>query len=381
MMSEITETPARIGVPRRRMPPGTSPGTIVADPAAPAPHISLIGYGTELFEERSNISAKDAIDWIDTAPVLWIDIAGLGDDGIFQLIGEKFGLHSLALEDVVNVHQRPKLDEYEEHLFIVSRMPSKMSPLRTEQVSIFLGKNFVITFQERLGDCFEPVRNRIRGGAGRIRSRGADYLTYALLDAVTDGYFPVLEELGERIDELEDFIMTEPQPNDVRRIHSLKRDLLLTRRAVWPHRDMLSRLVRDESPLIDAETKIYLRDCFDHTFQLIDHLETYRDTVSDLADMFLSALSIRMGEVMKVLTVIATVFMPLTLISSIYGMNFDTKASKWNMPELGWALGYPTVITLMIGITVGMLIYFDRRGWIGPGGRRKARRRRRTKST
>lgn len=364
------------------MPPGVPPGTLVADPDAPSPHISLIAYGRDNFEEKSGIAVKDIGDRKDTFPVLWIDVAGLGDIATLESIGEQFGLHRLALEDVVNAHQRPKLDEYEDHLFIVSRMPSEAAPLRTEQVSLFLGRNFVITFQERVGDCFEPVRKRIRDGAGRIRERGADYLAYALLDAMTDGYFPVLEEIGERIDELEDLIMAGPEPNDVRRIHALKHDLILTRRAVWPHRDMLNRLVRDETSLIDADTRIYLRDCFDHSFQLIDHIETYRETVSDLADIFLSAQSIRMSEVMKVLTVIATVFMPLTLISSIYGMNFDTKASAWNMPELGWALGYPIVLVFMVIISIAMLVYFKHRGWIGRSRRRSlGRRKSRTRNS
>jgi len=360
---------------RRRTPPGAPPGTMVVDPAAPPPQISIIAYGPELLEEKHNVELHDIDERWESFPVLWINVVGLGDVAVLRTFGEKFGFHHLAMEDVVNVHQRPKIDEYDDHLYLVCRMPHTSQRLETEQVSLFLGRNFVITFQEQAGDCFEPVRNRLRAKRGRIRVEAADYLAYALLDAVTDGYFPILEELGERIDELEEIIMSEPVPDDVKRIHVLKRDLLITRRAVWPQRDMLSQLVRDESPLIGARTKIYLRDCFDHTFQLIDLIETYRETVSDLTDIFLSAQSTRMNEVMKVLTVIATIFMPLTLISGIYGMNFDRDASPWNMPELAWAFGYPAIMVLMLGITVGMLIYFRRRGWIGNKHRRRKRHR------
>lgn len=362
---------------RRRTRPGAPPGTMVVDPAAPPPEISIIAYGPDLLEETHNAELRDIDARREAFPVLWIDVVGLGDVAILRALGDKFGFHDLALEDVVNVHQRPKIDEYDDHLYIVCRMPRASGRPDTEQISLFLGSNFVITFQEQPGDCLEPVRNRLRAKRGKIRAAGADYLAYALLDAVTDGYFPILEELGERIEALEGMILTEPGPDDVKRIHALKRDLLITRRAVWPQRDMLSELIRDESPLIGAPTKIYLRDCFDHTFQLIDLIETHRETVSDLTDIFLSAQSTRMNEVMKVLTVIATIFMPLTLISGIYGMNFDRNASPWNMPELAWAYGYPATMALMLGIAIGMLIYFQRRGWIGGKPRRRQRHRNR----
>jgi magnesium transporter len=375
----MTETPKRkrsiSGHPRRRTPPGAPPGTMIASPAAPKPRISVISYGADTLEENREIAPGDIGALRGKMPVLWIDVDGLGDVSVLQEIGKEFGLHNLALEDVVNLHQRPKVEDYNDHLFIVCRMPCTDPLLQTEQVCLFLGRDFVITFQERPGDCFESVRNRIRTSRGRIRKSGADYLAYSLLDAVTDSYFPVLENIGEHIDGLEEMIMTDPVPDDVKRIHVLKRDLLNVRRAVWPQREMLNTLIRDESPLIDDYTKIYLRDCLDHTFQLIDLIETYREIVSDLTDIFLSAQSTRMNEVMKVLTVIATIFMPLTLISSIYGMNFDRQASPWNMPELGWAFGYPVIMAGMLAIAIGMLLYFRKRGWVGSRKRRRSGKR------
>lgn len=334
-----------------------------------------MAYRKETLEEKRDISLEDIDALKDRFPVLWIDVDGLGDIATLRAIGDKFGLHALALEDVVNVHQRPKVEEYEDHLFIVCRMPHTHRHLGTEQVSLFLSRDIVITFQERPGDCFEPVRNRLRAQRGRIRSEGPNYLAYALLDAVTDAYFPVLETIGEQLDIVEEEIMSRPHPDDVKRIHRLKRDLLTVRRAIWPQREMLNTIIRDDSPLIRENTKIYMRDCFDHTFQLMDLIETYREIVSDLTDVFLSAQSTRMNEVMKVLTVIATIFMPLTLISSIYGMNFDTRASPWNMPELGWAYGYPVAMAGMAVIAAGMIVYFRKRGWIGSQRRGRPRNR------
>ena len=273
----------------RRTPPGSPPGMLVADPASPRPHLSIMAYGKDALEERRDISLEDLDELKNRFPVLWLDVNGLGDVETLRAIGKRFGLHALALEDVVNVHQRPKIEEYDDHLFIVCRMPHTHRHLDTEQVSLFLGRNVVITFQERPGDCFEPVRNRLRAQRGRIRSEGPDYLTYALLDAVTDAYFPVLETIGEQLDIVEEEIMSQPHPDDVKRIHRLKRDLLTVRRAIWPQREMLNTIIRDDSPLIRESTKVYMRDCFDHTFQLMDLIETYREIVSDLTDVFLSA--------------------------------------------------------------------------------------------
>lgn len=371
-MTEETKPVPIPGHRRRRAPPGTPPGTLIADPSTPAPVVSAMAFGSETVDEWDAISLEAIQSLRGSRPVLWLNVTGLGDTAVIRKIGDIFGLHNLALEDVLNVHQRPKVDEYDDHLFIVSRMPHNERVLETEQVSFFLGKDFVITIQERPGDCFEPVRTRIRTGRGRIRTGGADYLCYALLDALTDGFFPVLESLGEAIGAVEEEIMADPHPDDVIRIHALKRDLLTIRRAVWPQREMLNTMIRDESPLILEQTKFYLRDCFDHTFQLIDLIETYREIVSDLTDIFLSSQSTRMNEVMKVLTVIATIFMPLTLISSLYGMNFDPDSSPWSMPELRWEYGYPVTLAVMALIAAGMILYFRKQRWIGRPRRRRS---------
>jgi magnesium transporter len=371
-MASETKSRAVPGHLPRRTPPGAPPGTLVADPAAAQPAVTVMAYGPDTLDEGQEISLEQIETFRSGYPVLWLNITGLGDADFIQRVGDAFGLHNLALEDVLNVHQRPKVEEYDDHLFIVCRMPQRERMLATEQVSIFLGKDFVITLQERLGDCFEPVRNRLRTGRGRIRAAGADYLTYALLDAVTDAFFPVLEALGDTVGAMEEEIMADPHPEDVRRIHRVKRDLQTVRRAVWPQREMLNTLIRDDSPLVLEQTKFYLRDCFDHSFQLIDLIETYREIANGLTDIFLSSQSARMNEIMKVLTLIATIFMPLTLISSIYGMNFDRSTSPWNMPELGWAYGYPASLAAMALVVLGMVLYFRKRRWIGRPRRRRS---------
>jgi magnesium transporter len=322
--------------------------------------------------------------------VRWLDVAGVANGGVIRAVGARFELHPLALGDVVNVSQRPKTEEYEGRLFIVTRMPAVVPPqgaddqprrqrrgrslapaptrLATEQVSLCVGPNFLITFQEAPGDVFEPVRERLRGGGQRLRNSGPDYLAYALLDAVVDSYFPVLEAFGERLEDLEEEVVERPQQAHIAEIHDLKRDLLTVRRAVWPQRDMLAALIRDETPLVTDETRIFLRDAYDHTVQLIDVIETYREIASGLVDIQLSSASNRMNEVMKVLTIIATIFIPLTFIAGVYGMNFDPEASPWSMPELDWAYGYPATLGVMAVIAAGLLWYFRRRGWLGGGG-------------
>jgi magnesium transporter len=273
------------------------------------------------------------------------------------------------MEDVLNLHQRPKAEEYKDHVFIVTQMYRTYADLGTEQVSIFLGEDFVLSFQEQAGDCLDPLRNRIRAGKGRIRGAGADYLCYAILDAVVDGYFPVLERYGETLEELEEQVITQARGDHISRLHEMKRDLLNTRRAIWPHREMINALIRDENPLFSDSTRMYLRDVYDHTIQLMDIVETYREIASGLVDVYISSVSAKLNEIMKVLTIIATIFIPLSFVASLYGMNFDRSASPWNMPELGWRFGYPLSLLLMGGIAVGLLFYFRRRGWLGGRGR------------
>ncbi|MBI3300790.1 MAG: magnesium/cobalt transporter CorA, partial [Deltaproteobacteria bacterium] len=281
-------------------------------------------------------------DFLDRWPVTWVDVEGLGDVETIRTLGEIFGLHRLALEDVINVHQRAKVEQYGEHHFIVTRMVRLGEHLETEQLSLFLGKNFVLTFQEgHPGDCLDLIRERIRQKRGRIRDAGLDYLAYALLDAVVDCYFPILEEYGERLETLEDEILTRPHNGAVARIHEIKRNLLTLRRAIWPQRETFNTLLREEMPLVTDETRLYLRDCYDHTTQIIDLIETYRELGSDLIDVYLSSVSNRTNEIMRVLTVIATIFIPLTFLVGVYGMNFNPASSPWNMPELNWYWGYP----------------------------------------
>jgi magnesium transporter len=346
---------------------GAPPGTLVADPAAHAPQVYVMAYGPDKFVEQEIKSdhAHVIAPLLSEFPVVWVNVDGLGDTGVIQSIGKLFGLHPLALEDVVHVHQRAKLEEYGDHLFIVSRMPGSDGRLDTEQLSLFLGKRYVLTFQDRPGDCLDTVRERIRRSRGLLRSLGPDYLTYVLLDATIDAYFPVLEKLSERIDDLEDYILSLSDDNTVAMIHEVKSDLLMLRRAVWPHREMFNAMIRETTDLVDEETRVHLRDCYDHTAQLIDLIEVYREVTADLRDMYLSMVNQRTNEVMKVLTIIATVFMPLTFIVGIYGMNFDPDSSPWNMPELRAYYGYPVTLASCVVVTIGMLIYFRKKKWIG----------------
>lgn len=349
----------------RRTSPGASPGTLVADPQAAQPDIHVIQYEVDAITLDSNVEIDALTTRLEDRGVTWVDVYGLGNIDLIKTIGERFDIHELALEDIINVHQRPKLEEYDDHLFIVARMYVEGRDMDSEQLSIFVGKNYVLTFQERSGDCLEPVRNRIRQSRGRIRKSGADYLSYAILDAVIDAYFPVLENYGETVEALEGQVTSFSEENVMGKIHQIKRDLLALRRAIWPMREAINALIRDETPLIKKQTRVYLRDCYDHTVQLMDMVETYREIAASLVDIQLSALSMRMNEVMKVLTIIATIFIPLGFIAGVYGMNFDRSTSPWNMPELGWYLGYPFAIGVMSLVAFGLALFFWRKGWFG----------------
>jgi magnesium transporter len=350
---------------RRRTQPGAWPGTVIGTPDALPPRIQVVGYGPDEIFEQEVETAGEAAELVGRLPVTWVNLDGLGDAETIQTLGRVFHLHPLALEDVVHVHQRAKVESYDDVLFIVARMASVGERLETEQISIFLGKNFVFTFQEeRPGDCLDPVRVRLRAGHGRIRRAGADHLAYSLLDAIIDGYFPVLEDFGNQLAELDDEVSERPRPEVVARIHQLRNDLLLVRKSVWPHRDAVNSLVRDPHPFISEETKIYLRDCYDHTVQIIDVVETYRELCSDLREYNLSLTGHRTNEIIKVLTIIATIFMPLSFVAGVYGMNFDTSRSPWNMPELKWFYGYPFAVGVMALVAGTMLVYFWRRGWL-----------------
>jgi len=358
---------------KRRTPPGAPPGTLVVDPTAHGSSMSVIGYGEEKIIEDRHASIEDIQAIRGTLPVLWINVEGLADIDLIQQLGKLLELHDLALEDVINLHQRAKVEDYEDHAFIVTRMAIPGARIESEQVSIFVGEDYVLTFQERPGDCFDPVRERLRRGSSRIRRMGIDYLVYALIDAVIDAYFPVLEQYGERLEILEDAVVSHPEPELIEQMHILKRDLLNLRRAIWPHREMINALVRGEMAVMSDQTRVYLRDCYDHAVQLMDLVETYREIASGLIDAYLSSMSTRLNDIMKVLTIIATVFIPLSFIASLYGMNFDRAASRWNMPELGWTFGYPLALLLMILVAGALLLYFRRNRWIGTA-RRSPRR-------
>ena len=348
----------------RRTSPGAPPGSLVVDPHAPLPIIRVIAYGSEAVHEELVEDVSRIGSYLGRQPVTWVNVDGLGDAAVIRKLGEIFGIHRLALEDIINSHQRAKVDQYDNHLFVVGRMVEMADHVETEQLSLFLGKSYVLTFQERVGDAFDPVRERIRKAGGRVRNAGPDYLAYALIDAFIDNYFPVLEKYGERLESIEEDVLSRPEPVLVSRMHEVKRDLLTLRRAIWPLRETVNSLVREPSPFISDETRVYFRDCYDHTIQIIDLLENYRDVASGLMEVYLSSVSNRLNEIMKILTMFTAFFIPLSLIAGIYGMNFNTARSPFNMPELNWYLGYPFVLGLMATVALGMVTFFRRKGWL-----------------
>ncbi|MEG4217643.1 magnesium/cobalt transporter CorA [Microcoleus sp. Pol14C6] len=347
--------------------PGAPPGTLDLEPDAPPPEIVLIDYCETAATRAKLANPQKAAAYLDTASVSWVDMLGLGNKETWRQMGEVFNLHLMAQEDVVNVPQRPKVVDYEEHILIIAWMVMLQPELDTfhkEQVSLILGKHYLLTVQEEPDyDCFEPVRDRIRKGQGIIRKHGADYLAYTLLDSIIDGFFPVLEVYGERIEELEDEVVVNPTRKTLEKIYKIRRELLTLRRAIWPQRDAINVLIRDSNDLISPEVRIYLRDCYDHTVQVMDMVETYRELSSGLMDVYLSSVGNKMNEIMKLLTVISSIFIPLTFVAGVYGMNFNTEKSPWNMPELNWYFGYPLCWAIMLAIASGLVYFFWRRGW------------------
>jgi len=342
---------------------GLAPGTLVhgGERKVANIRIRLIDYYEDRFEERDLKTIDECLAYKGKESVTWVNVDGLHDINLISDIGKFFDLHPLVLEDIVNTEQRPKMDDYEEYIFIVSKMlyyDAELHEIQFEQLSLILCNNFVISFQENEGDVFEPVRERLRKGKGKIRKMGPDYLLYALMDALVDSYFHVLENIGERVTELEENLVADPEPDILQSIHEFKQELIFLRRSVWPLRELISSLERGETDLIDEKTTIFFRDVYDHTIQVIETVETYRDIVSGMMDLFLSSVSNRMNEVMKMLTVIATIFIPLTFIAGIYGMNFQY------MPELGWHWGYPTALFVMLVIGVLMLIWFRKKRFL-----------------
>ncbi|MCL6433383.1 MAG: magnesium/cobalt transporter CorA [Leptolyngbyaceae cyanobacterium HOT.MB2.61] len=347
--------------------PGSSPGTLTIPSDAEPPIIVLIDYN-EAKAIRVEIGApEECIPYLDTESVSWVDVKGLGSEDVLQRLGNIFNLHPLALEDIVNVPQRPKVEEYDDQLLFIARMVTldkTGTSFISEQVSFILGKYYLLTVQEEPEyDSFGPIRERIRLNNAFIRRHGADYLTYALIDSIVDGFFPVLETYGEQIEELEDEVVSNPTRKTLERIHKLKRELLSLRRAIWPQRDAINALIRDGSALISNDVRVYLRDCYDHTIQVLDMVETYRELSSSLMDVYLSSVSNKMNEVMKFLTVMSSIFIPLTFIAGIYGMNFNSEKSPFNMPELNWYWGYPICLAIMFVVAIFLISFFWRRGW------------------
>ncbi len=341
------------------LPPGTP--VHVGERRADKALITVIDYNETELVEKELESVEECATFKARPTVTWINVDGVHDISIIESIGEQFGVHPLVLEDIASTGQRPKMEEYDDHLFLVLRMLSysaRTEKVEAEQVSIILGGNLVISFQERRGDVFDPVRERIRAAKGRIRKMGSDYLVYSLMDAIVDNYFVICEKLGEKIEPVQETLVGDPSPGVLHRVHVLKGEVLSLRKSVWPLREVISGLERAEVPFFQKETRLYLRDVYDHTIQVIDAIEMYRDMIAGMVDLYLSSVSNRMNEVMKVLTIIATIFIPLTFVAGVYGMNFA------HMPELGWRWGYPAVLVLMLAIAVGMLLHFRRRGWI-----------------
>jgi magnesium transporter len=360
---------------KRHGPPGSPPATLVphlVDGKSRKPGIQIIEYDKDSLEERDITDLSELAEHFESRKVTWINIDGLGDVEALTFLGERFNLHPLALEDVLNTGQRPKVEHTSDYIFVVAQMVYQNADktICGEQVSLFFGRNFLITVQEEGDyDVFEPVRERIRGGRGSIRKLKADYLAYALLDSIIDHYYPVLENLGSDIEELEDDLLEKPSREMVMTLHEYKRSLTQMRRFVWPLRDVVNGLLHDASGFITSPTKVYLRDCYDHTVQLMDLVESYKELTSGLMELYHSSVGLRTNEVMRVLTVITSIFIPLTFIVGVYGMNFAPETASGeklplNMPELYQPHGYLWIMGLMALIAVGQLVLFRKMKWL-----------------
>lgn len=342
---------------------GLTPGTLVhiGEKRTEKVRISIIDYDETQLEEKEAKTVEECFPYKDKPTVTWINVDGIHDMDVVEKIGKHFGLHPLILEDIVNTEQRPKLEDFGSHIFVVLKMLSfnkESNELEAEQVSLVFGSNFVISFQERVGDILEPVRERIRKAKGRVRKSGADYLAYALIDSIVDGYFVILEQLGESIEAAEEALSAHPTVETLQSIRAFKKEMIYLRKSIWPLREAVNSLGRGESSLVHESTGVYLRDVYDHTIQIMDTVETYRDMLAGMLDIYLSSMSNRMNEVMKVLTIFASIFIPLTFVAGVYGMNFKF------MPELEWPLGYFAVLGFMAAIAASLVVYFRRRKWL-----------------
>lgn len=347
-------------------PPGSPPGILehrlgrVTHPS----RLRIICYDAGKLEEKADATLADCQAFKGRPGVKWLHLEGIEDLALLQSLGTCLGLHPLALEDVVEGRAPIKVDDYPDYLFIVSRLVTDLADYRDEQISLFLGQDYLLSIQESHTDHFGIIRERLQRGLGQINHQGADYLAYALIDYIVDSWFPLLETFGERLEDLEDRLLVRPDGALTHELQKLRRQLLRGRRLLWPIRETINNLLDQESTFIREHTRIYLRDCYDHAFQVIDLLENFRDMASGLVDVYLSSINNRLSEVMKVLAVIATIFMPLTFIAGVYGMNFKTDLSPWNMPELSWYYGYPFALGLMTASVLIMLVYFKRNKWL-----------------
>jgi len=342
---------------------GQSPGTLtyIGESKEEKVKIKIIDYNQSDLTEKEIGSIEDCRSFRTKDSVTWINITGIHDMTVIEALGKQFNLHPLLLEDVVNTEQRPKMDDYEDYLFIVLKMlytGKNSKRIQHEQLSLILVPGVVISLQEFEEDVFDPVRERIRKAKGRIRTTGADYLMYALIDTIVDHYFHLFEDIGEQVETLQEEVISDPQPQTLNQIQDLKREMIFLRKSVWPLREIISALVRGESGLVSADVILYLRDVYDHTIQVIDTVETYRDMLAGMLDIYLSSVSNKMNEVMKVLTIIATIFIPLTFLAGVYGMNFKY------MPELEFPWSYPILWVVMISVFGLLLIYFKRKKWL-----------------
>ena len=350
------------GIKRSRK-SGLPPGSLVhiGPERTEKTRITVVDYGEGHFEEREIQSAAELAPYCGKSTVTWVDVVGIHEPRVIGEIGSQFKIHPLLMEDIMNTTQRPKIDDLGKYICLIVkliRFDEAAGELRIEQLSLVFNDDVVLSFQESDSGIFRPLRERLRNGLGRIRAMGTDYLVYTLLDAVVDHYFVVMEWMGEKIDRFEDEVVAAPKRETLRNIQQLRDEILLVRRSVWPLREVVSLLERAESPLIDKTTAIYFRDVYEHTIQVMDTVDTYRDILSGMFDIYLSSISNRLNEVMKVLTIIATLFMPLTFLAGVYGMNFE------HMPELKWRYGYFLVWAVMIAVALGMLVFFRRKKWI-----------------
>ena len=345
--------------------PGSPPGVLVPRADGPPLRLARRRFSSQDYEEEESIAPEDAAGVQDSSHCVWVDGTGIADPSVVTTIGRTFGLHELSLEDVLDPSQRSKVEHYDNYTFVVLKILSLSNHVETHQLNLFFGENFVVTLQDGESSVLEPVRQRLKNARGQIRSRRADYLAYTIIDTVIDHYFPVLEEFDDRLERLEDTVLETRAIEPIDPARALRGDLHEIRHAVWPARQAVTSLLREDTPRITPETRLHLQDCYDHLMRLQDMVEYSREIAASLLEAYVSKISLRTNEVMKVLTVIATIFIPLTFITSLYGMNFNPTASPFNMPELNWYLGYPFALLVMLGAATWSLIYFRRKGWFG----------------